>query len=122
MGKERIGRRTFLGQAVALAMLGALPAIARANPQARPPQARSQGLTKFDFHVHLGRDQQEMFAMTRDKVPAAVKYLIGQMDTRKIERSMIVAVEPVFSTELYLEAAKLEPRRLLVACSMIRAA
>ncbi|MBK5292252.1 MAG: amidohydrolase family protein [Acidobacteriia bacterium] len=86
-----------------------------------PTLARAQGnaARKIDFHVHLGRDSASMRQVARDKLPDLVKYLTGEMDRNHVQKSMIVAVEPLFPTDLYLEAAKLAPERLLVACSVI---
>jgi predicted TIM-barrel fold metal-dependent hydrolase/precorrin-6B methylase 2 len=60
-----------------------------------------------------------MQQLTAEKLPDLVKYLAGEMDHHNVQKSMIVAVEPVFPTELYLEAAKLAPERLMVACSVL---
>src|SRR5262249_42944621 len=102
-----VPRRDFLASALAMAA-----ATAR-----RPAEAHAAG-KKIDIHVHLGVSQQQMFQMSADKVSAAVKYLTGEMDRNGIEQALIVAVEPVFPTELYLQAAKLEPERLIPACSV----
>jgi predicted TIM-barrel fold metal-dependent hydrolase len=116
---QPIHRRAFLGQALGAAAAGTLPSMAQGAPQSAATQGRGPAGAKFDFHVHLGRDRREMFAMTGDKVSAAVKYLIAEMDKQNVAKSMIVAVEPVFPTELYLDAVKLEPQRLFAACSMM---
>ncbi len=119
MMQNDVHRRTFLGQAFGAAVAGVLPSVGQGAPQAGEARGRGSGAGKFDFHVHLGRDRQEMFAMSGDKVSAAVKYLIAEMDKNNVTKSMIVAVEPVFPTELYLDAVKLEPQRLVAACSMM---
>lgn len=106
-------RREFLKGTLGGAALVAL----RSPAQAAAPASAS--ISKIDMHVHLGRSQQEMGQMTREKLPDAVKYLTGEMDRHKVERALIVAVEPAFPTEIYLDAAKLEPKRLIVACSVL---
>jgi predicted TIM-barrel fold metal-dependent hydrolase/ubiquinone/menaquinone biosynthesis C-methylase UbiE len=108
----KLERREFLSVAGAAVAGAAFPRLVRA-------QDSTKGFKKIDIHVHLGRDREEMGQITKDKAPAAVKYLIGEMDRHNVEKSMIVAVEPLFPTDVYLEAAKLEPERLVAACSVI---
>lgn len=118
MQTHKLDRRTFLGGSLASAALVALPPRASAMPEPQAAQLKNRAQPKIDIHVHLGRDRQEMFKMTREKVSDAVRYITGEMDKYNIEKSLIVAVEPLFPTEVYLEAAKLEPQRLLVCCSL----
>lgn len=99
-------------------MTGAAAALA-GLPRRAAAQRPSQGRPKIDIHVHLGRDRREMGELTKEKLPAAVKYLVGEMDRHGVGKSLIVPVEPQFPTDLYLEAAKLEPERLLSACSVL---
>jgi predicted TIM-barrel fold metal-dependent hydrolase/16S rRNA G527 N7-methylase RsmG len=99
-------RRQFLGAAFAAAASSAFPAT-------RPSQS------KIDIHVHLGRDRREMEQINKSNVSAAVRYLIGEMDKHHVDKSLIVPVEPLFPTDVYLEAAKLEPERLMAACSVL---
>lgn len=110
MSVSKLDRREFLSGALAAAAVATLPG--RASAQA------AKGPSKIDFHVHLGRTRQEMFQMSGDKVSGAVKHLLGEMDRHNVEKALIVAVEPVFPTELYLQAVKLEPARLMAACSV----
>lgn len=119
MPTGKFDRRMFLGGSVASAALYALPSWAKAAPEAQAAQLKNRAQPKIDIHVHLGRDRQEMQKMTREKVSDAVRYITGEMDKYNIEKSLIVAVEPLFPTEVYLEAAKLEPQRLLVCCSLV---
>ncbi len=102
-------RREFLTGAVATA------ALARAGTAQGPAAKRG----KIDIHVHLGRDRDEMRQVTKDKIPGAVKHLIAEMDKHGVAKALIVPVEPLFPTDIYLEAAKLEPERLLAACSVV---
>ena len=102
-------RRDFLKTALAAATWST-----SATAQTPLPKPR-----KIDIHVHLGRDRREMGALTTEKLSGAVQYLLGEMDKHDVEKSLIVAVEPLFPTDLYLEAAKLAPERLLVACSVV---
>src|SRR5690348_15352491 len=101
-----LSRRRFLSAAAS----AACPALLRAQSNTAP---------KIDFHVHLGHDSADMQQLTSGKLPDLVKYLTGEMDRNNVRTSLIVAVEPVFPTELYLEAAKLAPERLMVACSVL---
>lgn len=109
MMERGLSRRSFT-KACALTCLAGMTKFAQEPASAIP---------KLDIHVHLGRDRQEMFRLTRDVLNPAVKYLLTEMDKHNIEKSLIVAVEPVFPTELYLEAARLAPDRLLVCCSVM---
>lgn len=84
-----------------------------------PAQTSRRAQSKIDIHVHLGRDRKEMLQITSDKVPGAVKHLIGEMDKYNIEKSVIVAAEPMIINEPYIEAGKLEPQRLVVAVGVI---
>lgn len=102
-----LSRRRFLSVTAAAA---ACPALLR---------SQANTATKIDFHVHLGHDSQDMQQLTSEKLPDLVKYLTGEMDRHNVQKSLIVAVEPVFPTELYLEAAKLAPERLVAACSVM---
>ena len=110
MAGNKLDRREFLGATLAAAAVAARPKRAAAQS--------AKGPAKIDFHVHLGRTRQEMGQMSGEKVSAAVKHLVGEMDRHNVEKALIVAVEPLFPTEVYLEAAKLEPERLMVACSV----
>jgi len=101
-----LSRRKFLSVAAGAACPALLP-------------AQSNSAPKIDFHVHLGHDSADMQQLTSQRLPDLVKYLTGEMDRNNVQKSLIVAVEPVFPTELYLEAAKLAPERLLVACSVL---
>ena len=119
MRATALDRRTFLGRALATTAQ-AIPGLpAHAVPLAQPAPLRNQAKAKIDIHVHLGRDRQEMGRMSKDTIAPAVRYMIGEMDKYNIQKSMIVAVEPIFPTEIYLEAAKLEPQRLMTCCSLI---
>ena len=84
----KLERREFLSVAGAAVAGAAFPRLVRA-------QDSTKGFKKIDIHVHLGRDREEMGQITKDKAPAAVKYLIGEMDRHNVEKSMIVAVEPL---------------------------
>src|SRR5579863_1369339 len=101
-----LSRRQFLSVAAA----GAGSKFLRAQVNTTP---------KIDFHVHLGMDRTGMEQITSDKLPDLVKYLTGEMDRNNVQKSLIVAVEPLFPTELYLQAAKLAPERLMTACSVL---
>ena len=92
-------RREFLAGTAATAAWSAFP---RALAQSAPSLPG-----KVDLHVHLGRNRDEMSKIAKDNLAAAVKYLIGEMDRHNVEKAQIVAVEPLFPTDLYLEAAKL---------------
>ncbi len=100
-----LARRQFLQGALGAAAMAAFPAN-------RKPY-------RIDIHVHLGRNRQEMGQMSKDKLADAVQYLTGEMDRHDVSKALIVAVEPQFPTELYMEAAKLSSERLLAACSVI---
>jgi predicted TIM-barrel fold metal-dependent hydrolase/precorrin-6B methylase 2 len=101
-----MNRRQFVSSALAAA----------AAPLTR---AQQKGRAKIDAHVHLGRDRRDMERVTAENADAAVKYLVGEMDRRNVEKSLIVSVAPLFPTEAYLAAAKLAPERLMVACSVM---
>lgn len=98
-----LSRRRFIGAA---ACAGSL-------------RAQAAGIKKIDIHVHLGRDRQDMERVNSSNVGEHVKYLLAQMDSAGIEKSLIVPVEPLFPTRVYLEAAKLAPDRLIPACSVV---
>ncbi|MBI1895555.1 MAG: amidohydrolase family protein [Acidobacteria bacterium] len=98
----RFTRRHFLG-------------VMAAAPTASSQPARG----KIDIHVHLGRDRQDMERVNSSNVAEHVKYLVARMDSAGIEKSLIVPVEPLFPTKVYLEAAKLAPERLIPACSVV---
>lgn len=114
MHGKRVYRRDFLSCA-----LGGAAAMAAPRAAAQQTTLPSGALSKIDIHVHLGRSSPEMEQMTPEKLADAVQYLVGAMDKHRIEKSLIVAVEPVFPTEIYFEAAKLAPDRLMVACSVL---
>ena len=123
-----IHRREFLKSALvagaALPGIGSqmVETLAQA-PQQPPPTPRpaTASVAKIDIHVHLGRDQNEQFNpdQLRTNVSAAAKWLVEQMDKQNIEKSLIVPVDPIMPTEIYMQAAKEIPDRLLAACSVI---
>ncbi len=102
-----MNRRAFLCSAASVAALRGPLAGAVAAPR------------KIDFHVHLGRNRGEMEQVTPANAAEAARRLLEEMDRHQVEKSLIVAVEPLFPTEVYLEAAKVDSRRLLVACSVV---
>lgn len=119
-----VDRRDFLKSTL---LAGAALSSVGTSAFARSAQAPSQGpqaagsLPKIDIHVHLGREQQEQFTpdQLRPNVSAAARWLVEQMDTKNIEKSLLVPVDPIMPTELYVQAAKEIPDRLLAACSVI---
>lgn len=127
-------RREFLKDALfAGAALSTLPGTvwSKAPEAAQTPQPQqvapvgprpsAASVPKIDIHVHLGRDQREQFTpdQLRPNVSAAAKWLVEQMDKKNIEKSLLVPVDPIMPTELYVQAAKEIPDRLLTACSVI---
>lgn len=107
---KELSRRHFI-QAGAMTVAGL--ALARAE------QAESK--SRIDIHVHLGKDDKQQFdpASLRSDLDGVVRYLVGEMDQQGIEKSLIVPVDPIMPTEIYLDAAKRAPDRILAACSMI---
>jgi len=93
--------------------------LAAAAGAALAPGAESRPFRMIDVHVHLGRDSAEMRAVTKDNAAEMARRLVASMDAGGVEKSMIVAVEPLFPTEVYLEAAQPHKDRLMVACSVV---
>ena len=112
-----INRRKFLAGTLSA---GTLMSSAKSAEPA-PPTPAGNTIDKIDFHVHLGRDQQEQFnaEILQRNVSAAAKYLLKEMDKKRIEKSLLVPVEPLMRTETYLEGSKQDPSRLIPACSVV---
>ncbi len=105
-----VSRRHFIQVGV---MAVAAASIGRAEQRETP--------SRIDIHVHLGRDDKQQFnpESLRNDLAGVVRYLVSQMDAQGIEKSLIVPVDPIMPTDIYLDAAKQAPDRLLSACSMI---
>lgn len=120
-----IHRREFLKHALlagaALPAFGATAWTQTPQTALASPRLATASIPKIDIHVHLGRDRREQFTpdQLRPNVSATAKWLVEQMDQKNIEKSLLVPVDPIMPTELYLQAAKEIPDRLLSACSVI---
>ncbi len=120
-----IERREFLKNVAfagaALSSLGTESHAQAAQQPAAVVRPATSSIRKIDLHVHLGRDQREQFNpdQLRTNVSVAAKWLVEQMDTKNIEKSLLVPVDPIMPTEIYMQAAKEIPDRLLSACSLI---
>jgi len=120
-----IDRREFLKDALVAgaALSSAATRTWAQTPQSAPtaPRPATASIPKIDIHVHLGRDQSEQFTpdKLRPNASAAAKWLVGEMDRKNIEKSLLVPVDPIMPTEVYVPAAKEIPDRLLSACSVI---
>ncbi len=72
----------------------------------------------IDIYTHLEKSCDRIDEMTRQGLPEAVDTLISRMDEFGIRRAVLSPLGTGVPTELYMEAARLRPDRLMAACSV----
>ncbi|MHA1770572.1 MAG: amidohydrolase family protein [Candidatus Thorarchaeota archaeon] len=73
----------------------------------------------IDIHTHLGADRTRIGEVTRSNLSDHVDTLLTEMDKFGIRKAVLVPIPYLVPTDLYLEAANLNPERLYTACSII---
>ncbi len=71
-----------------------------------------------DVHTHLGTDRMSITSVTKDSLATHVYQLLQQMNTNGVDRALLAPLEPHVNTLLCLQAADMQPSRLMAACSI----
>ena len=73
----------------------------------------------IDIHTHLGADHTRIGEVTRSNIAEHIENLLTQMDAYGIEKAVLAPLQHIVPTELYIEAAKDYPDKLMAACSLM---
>ncbi|MHA1904563.1 MAG: amidohydrolase family protein [Candidatus Thorarchaeota archaeon] len=72
-----------------------------------------------DIHTHLGYNRMSINEVTLENLVDHVDLLVARMDTFGVDHSVLTALNPRISNDLYLRAVEIYPDRLSCACSII---